>query len=423
MHADTLRTQHRTLFKATVGDADWSVRAVLSLPIVDLAGDIVRPDGIDFAPHMADPWVDLEHGFEPGVGRQPVGWARKSLARAGEPYAVEHALLTVPGSGQHRLPVGTSYFDRDHPLQRQTFLLIQKGALPGVSLEFRPVQGYAKSLGPSPLERRDAYDFGKIEVVRWTHCVEPVCPGALTVLKSLPPELDALAKALRDGKVEGEDLHPAIVKSLARYKPTVTLVSVGKAMDATATPSTVYDAAAPEITGAADDTGPANNGVSALYAHAQALSDACDQLEADLENTDSPELYRAGLKLCEEARSLAEKFKAAGDKHDAKLQAIKGGKAEPTEDDTDDPDMDTDDDGTFKAVRPCYKPILKAVRGVKRYSLSEVQKGIDDARAAAIESSRVETTAEALARLEKEDPAAYAALEAKARRNRRLRTA
>lgn len=432
----THRTLQRTFFKATPSD-EWSVSAVLSVPVEDLAGDVLDPAGLNFDPHKADPWVDLEHEANLQGTRRPAGWARSTLSVAGGVYAVTKARLDVYGV-PHDLPVGTTYFDRDDPLQRQVYHLIRSGALPGVSLEFRPVDGFMKSRGfdspyPHPLPKRDAYEFARADVVRWTHCVEPVCPGALTILKSVAPELraaveaedaanrDALAKALRDKKVGGETIHEHILKSLARYRPTTTLVAV-KAMS-----ETTYDPDMPEEVdnemSPDDEGGPANNGVTALYSHAQAIEDACEQFEADLDHTDNPQLYKEAMALCESARALCEKAKACGDKHDAKLQKMKSGaepdEAEPVDGEEAEPDMEKDDEGVYKAVRPAYRPILKAVRGVRRYSLAEVAKGIELARA----DARVETTAEALARLQKENPAEYARLEAKARRNRRLNTA
>lgn len=375
----THRTQFRTVLKAQQPSDEFAVVSVLSLPGADLAGDRVLPDGLSFGAHAADPWIDLEHGLDPDVGRRPIGWARKSLDRSGAPYSVTKALLDVPGEGRHALPVGTTYFDRDNVLQRQVCHLVKSGALPGVSLEFKPDWTVAKSLGRSPLEARDAYEFRKAEVVRWTHCVEPVCPGALTVLKSLPAELYPLAKVLRDGKVAGEVLHPIIVKSLSRYKPTTVLVRAveTKAMEPNAmdTAQTAYDPDLPEGDGA-----PALNGVSALYNHAQALLDAADQLAADMESSDAPELRKMGEKLKAKVEAIAEEAKGAADKHDAKLN---GGKSETTEPDGDEaadaePDMDTDDEGTLKAIRQPYKPILKAARA-KRYSLAEIRKGIEAA--------------------------------------------
>ena len=353
--APVYRTLSRTFLKAAPSEPDFCVRAVLSVAVEDVAGDIVLPDGLNFAPHQADPWVDLEHEAKLKEVRRPVGWARSTLDLPGGSYAVTKARLDVPGLGAQELPIGTTYFDRDNALQRQVYHLVRSGALPGVSLEFRPVEGFFKSRGfdspyPAPLPRRDAYEFARADVVRWTHCVEPVCPGALTVLKSLPPELDPLAKALRDKRVEGEALHLHIWKSLARYQHMTTLVAVNKSTSARA----------------ADGDPPANNGVTALYAHAQAIEGACDQFESNLGYTDNPRLLKEALALCAKARALALSAKQCGDRHDEKLQAMKSGGGDELDGDPDpegtEPDMERDAEGVFKAVRSAYRPLLKARR-------------------------------------------------------------
>lgn len=410
MLGTTIHTTQRTYFKAAIGRDDFSVRAVLSVPVPDLAGDIVRSEGLDFARHQADPWVDLEHGFDPVAQRLPVGWTRKSLKQPGAAYALEWAELPVPGVGKAKLPISTTYFDRDDPLQRQTYHLIRTGALPGVSLEFLPVTGFAKSLGPSPLERRDAFDFGRAEVLRYTHCVEPVCPTAQVVLKSLPPELESLAKTLRDGRIEGEELHPVIVKSLARYRPTVALVSVGKAMpDAANDTATIYDPQPGD-----PNEAPAKPTAAAHYNFAQAITSAIEQAKQDLKSSEHVKGRKFLLAKLDKIEAEVDAIKAMGDKLDAETGDTEA--SEPTDDEANAADTTTDSDGTFKAVRRVYKPVLKAVQGAKGYSLDEVLRGIEKAK----EANRTETRAEALARLQKEDPAEYARLSAKAQKLARL---
>lgn len=195
--------------------------------------------------------------------------------------------------------------------------------------------------------------------------------------------------------------------------------------DATDTPETVYDAN-PDATADgtdADAGGPANNGVTAHYCASQSLGDVADQFEADLDHTDNPKLYRDGMKVLAELRSLQEKFKGMGDKHDNALTAVKGGgeePPEPAEGEEDAPDMDTDEDGVMKSIRSPYRVILKAVRGQgKGYSLAEVQKGIQ----LAAEAERKETIPEALARLKKDDPAAFDRIQRKAKKLRQLNAA
>lgn len=383
-----------TVLKAVADPRELCVVGALTSPGVDRAGDLVRPEGLDFTSHRANPAVDLEHARDPAVRDAVVGWCRKSLSRPGGDYGVRWSTVDVPGHGSQRLPFAWTWFDPSDRLQSQVFSLYEQGALTGYSLEFRPVT--MKAIGWSDLDGRPAYDFRRCDVVRYTCCAVPVCEGALVaadgvIRKSLAGQVpEPLRKILADNRVGGEPLHPVIAKAY-RLTPTRTVVRVEKAMDE----QTVYDEAAPELTGADDhaepdgDEGPANNGVSALYAKAQALSDAADALEADIESSDSPELYKLAAKFCADARALAEKVKGAADKHDAKLQAMKkGDDYEPDEpddgdDDGDEPaDMATDEDGTFKAVRRCYKSILKAIKS-RKYTLAEISKGMAAAPAPA----------------------------------------
>lgn len=407
-------------------------KSLLTYPMRDIAGDYVRPDGCDFRSHQLDPSVDLEHGRHPHVKGMPVCWARESLSKPGAPYAVEMVRLNFADEGQpaqwHTVPVGTEYYDKSCPVSMQVFAMREDGTLPASSLEFRAVPGFYKSLGKSPLEPRDAYDFQRADVVRWTVCAMGVNPGALTIQKSrgqVPPP-EPILKVLRDGRVNvggrWEPLHGAIRKALSPYgvpTSTRTTVRVEKAMeddDAMADMDMGGDEMTPAIETGVDmdmdmDAAPASNGVAALYAHAQMLMDACDQLDADLENTDSPELYREGKKLCDMARAMAEKVKGAGDKHDAKLAALKGGGDDVAEEvaETEEveeepvPDMGTDDDGVLKAVRPVYRKALAARKAaVKRFREADLKP------ATVAKASAPETPEQALKRIAREEPAKYA---------------
>lgn len=438
----THRTQYRTAIdRETVAKSlpaflptgdEFFVASVLSLPVPDLAGDIVHADRFTFDAHRRNPYVDFEHGRDPAVGSRPVGWARDTYAQPGGTYALFKCRLNVPGIGVRDLRVGGTYFDRDDPLQRQVCFGVRDGQWPGVSLEFVPDWSVAKSLGRSPLEHRDAREFTRGDVVRWTHCVEPVCPGAASVLKSLPPELDALARTLRDGTIRGERLHPVIRKSLARYAPTTKLIAVGKSMNPMDAPQTAYDPAIPdEAQQQPDENAPPLNGVTAIYSHVEALLAAAQQLEQDMQSSDSPELRQFAGAFKGEIEALANKAKSVADHHDAKLNGYMpladstpladapGGDAPPVEgddldtddtDDTDAPDLDDADDtdadegddddadekpkkkappfkkalstarldadGALLGVRAVYPPILKARRAAPQYTLDEITKGI-----------------------------------------------
>lgn len=358
-----------TVKKAAVNTADLSVSAVLTWPLKDHAGDIVDPAGLDFARHQADPWVDLEHTGE------RCGWARKSLAAAGGSYAVRYQDVDLDG-GTFSLPIGTTYFDPKDKLSSQVFALVERDALPGVSLEFVPWRGFYKSLGRSPLEDRDAYEFRRVSVLRWTHCARPVNAGALTIAKGQTAP-DPLLSILSANRVGSEQLHPVILKALKHHLPEkrTTVRVEKKAMhdwnDGGAEP-TVYDDAAADAGLTEDADGapeaPATNGVTALYDAAQTILDACEALDAAHANSDSPELIKASRALCDQAKKVAEKFKAAADRHDAKLQSFRDGKDEEVEEfDVEaeagpEVSTETDDDGVFKGVRGPYRKALKEAR-------------------------------------------------------------
>ncbi len=417
------------VFKSVSDTGKLTHTSLLTYPGTDLAGDYVVGSGCDFAPHQIRPEVDFEHRRHPMVKGMPVAWARESLSEPGAPYAVKRVSLNFADEGRapefHVVPVGTEYFDKSCPVSMQVFALRESGALPASSLEFEMLPQFTKSIGWSELEGRSAYRFEKCKVHRWTVCARGVNEGALTLTKSLTQVPAELAKVLRDRRVnvggKFEPLHGYILKALATDAPRPrSTVRVEKAMDDEYDDQPTPDAdpqletqemAAVETP--PEDDGVAHNGVTALYAHADGIVQLCDQLDSDLEKTDSAELYKEGQKLCEMARALAEKVKAAGDKHDAKLQAMKGRGEEPAEpaeggEADESADMSTDDDddeeggGTFKAVRGAYKPILKALR-VKRFKAAD----IDAALAAAPEPEPFEPEPEPADFIEqyKNDPA------------------
>jgi hypothetical protein len=395
----------RSFQKSRVNTSALTCRSLLTYPCVDLAGDYVRGDGCDFSAHKLDPSIDLEHGRHPHVKGMPVCWARESLSKPGSPYAVEMVRLNFADDGKpadyHTVPVGTEHYDKSCPVSMQVFAMREDGSLPASSLEFKAVPGCYKSLGRSPLEPRNAYDFLRADVIRWTVCAQGVNPGALLVEKSLRQVPPGLGRILTDRRVNvggrWEPLHGAILKALLPYAPAANRTTVrveqkamfeeedamadmGTADEMTPEVEVETDAAVEDVT---NEDMPASNGVSALYAHSQGLLDLCEQLDADLENTDSAELYKEGKKLCDMAKALAEKVKAAGDKHDSKLAALKGGAEDAMADDeTDDepePDMETDGDGVLKAVRGVYrKALVKRFREADLKPAKTVEKATSD---------------------------------------------
>jgi hypothetical protein len=382
-----------TVLKATGADTSaltWTT--VLTTPIVDKAGDYVEPEGGDYSPHMADGGViDLEHRRHPHFKSLPIASAYDSLWEPGGKYCVWLKALNFAPDGEpddvHTVPIGREHYDRNLRHSMQAFAMREQGALPGSSLEFEPDWAFCKSLGRSPLENRDAYNFGKYRVHRWTACAIPVNDGAL-VGKAIPSEqVPHEHRIFTDRRIlvgaNYEPLCPLILKAFAlddprRTKRTTVRVET-KAMPKPA-PAPVEDDeeetddVVPDVadTGdddadlttanddaAGDDGGMPSNGVSAFYKHAETLEMLLDELEQDLEATDSPNLYTDGQKLVAEGRAFAAKVKGSGDKHDAKNQAVRGKGSEPPDEDVDPKtvDMSKDDDGVFKSIRRVYKAI------------------------------------------------------------------
>lgn len=413
--------------RKSVDTDDHTVLSILTFPCTDLAGDYVNPAGLNFQPHIADPGVDVEHSRSPEFGNLIIAKCQHPDGR----YAVDYRNLKLDDGSVHSLPVAKSYFDKNSRPSMQVFAMVERDILPGVSLEFKAVSG--KPLGPSPLERRQAYHFDQVQVVRYSHCATPVNPGSLTVTKSL----DALIPVVQTGKIGAESLDPRLLgvlkKSVATYTPRRVLVAGGfqgtKAMplpddDPNASPDTIYD----KMNGGGMDDGmgdemgdepPATGGIAALYAKAQALLDACAQNEQDMQTSDSPELRKFAAKMRDKLQSIAKEIKGMADKHDAKLNG--GGDLDGLEDEgdesaegdveggDDDTDMDEDDDGVIKAMRaPYYKALVKRFRKAdveaapRRSHLRPQPEANPDPPP--VQEEQPETLEQAMERIKNEDP-------------------
>lgn len=356
------------------------VVGALSTPAPDLAGDVVIPSGLDFRPHARTCEIDLEHA-RGATGTAAVAWARKSLSRPGD-YSTAWATVDYQGRPT-RLPFAHAYFDPSDPLQHQAFALYDRGALTGFSLEFVPVE--CKSRGfRSPLEGRDAMEFTRASVVRYTCCAVPVCPDAVVVeggvvrkATAAPAQVPhALATILSSGRVGAEQLHPTIAKALAHHLPAKQYhrVTEAKAMNET---ETVYDAADPDPGPGPDGDGgdSATPTAQAAYDAGQMLSDACAQIEDALGKSEHVAGKKKLMALCDQLKKLGEKAVAIGDQ----VAADVGGSGDMDEDDEEPPveseDMEPDDDGVLKAFK---SPVRKAYRPrLRRFTLAEVKKGVE----------------------------------------------
>lgn len=371
------RTTATVALHKAVDTRRLSVTAALTYPVTDRAGDYVVPEGIDWTVHKARPWVGYEHyrvrGGEwvlPGPGDDHLPPVEVGTAR--HPDTGEYG-VQLKSMAEGSIPFGTTYFDPSDRLSSQTFKLVEDGTLEGVSIEFTLRKGHYRELGRSPLENRPAYHVSACSGLGWVHCMTPVNPGAL-LLKAVPPHVEQARRVAASGKVGSEPAHPLILKSLSRFVPagksaTVTggFARVEKAMPDTAEMTAAYETDAPE----ADAAPAAKNGVEAFYDHAQQLLDLCGSMEEAMDSTDSPELIDAATKLLPKIEALAEQLKGHADKHDAKLQAKRSGKEEPADDEDAEPNMEVDDEGVLKAMRPAFYKAIKSAR-VKRFSKAEV---------------------------------------------------
>lgn len=199
---------------AAVDTRSLSVSSILSYPLRDHDKDYVHTDGLDFTPHARHPIVDYEHS-RTEIGAHPIAWCRESLDKPGAPYSVKWGrdMPTVEIDGElYRVPVGTAYFDPRDRVSLQTFALVERGKLPGTSLEFVGVPGQFEEIGYSTLSKRPAWEFHKAKVLRYSFCATPVNKGCLHVVKSV----DALVPVVETGRISpsGERLDPGLHRVL-----------------------------------------------------------------------------------------------------------------------------------------------------------------------------------------------------------------
>jgi hypothetical protein len=419
----TFRTRFAepTIQKAYVDAANMCVQSVLTYPVHDLAGDFVAPTGGDYSSHEADCWNDLEHN---GL---VVCWARESLHEDGAPYSVVLKSLMVDGKPT-QLPVGTSYFDPHDRLSTQVFSLIERDLIPGVSLEFKASQTHAPRIlkAVCPLDStRPSLHFDHWRAMRWTHCVTPVNPGAMTLKKAIDPKLEPLVALLQTKKIGSESLHPSIFKSLSRYLPEAnkSAVHLDKAMP-TNTPDSTYDqpldadanAPAPENDDGGTDeaTQKSTPTAQAAYDASQMLKDLCGHIKESVADGEHVQGRKALMSICDMIDKTAEKCVEIGDRvaKDVKGGGMmkedgdEGGEDEGDEADKDmedkEPDMETDEeDGVMKCLKhPSRRVYLKAI---KRFTVKEVAKArsssTDTTQTATIDPTTVSGLTKAIRKL------------------------
>jgi hypothetical protein len=305
--------------------------------------------------------------------------------------------------------------------------------LPAVSLEFRATHG--NKLGYSAMENRPAYEFINPQVVKYTHCAEPVCPAALlTVGKAVPvsPSLDLLIPVLQTGKLGSESLDLKLLgvlrKSVAQYTPRRILVAGGfveKAMDDPNAPAqTLYDGALDdEDMASVDGTPPGPPTAAAAYELSQDLTDAIDRAEEKLKASEHIAGKKQILKRLEKIRGEIETLIGIGDQVTSDVGGDNEG--EMTEDDetpeVEEDATDKDEDGVMKAFstpkRLWVRKSLLAARA-KRFSKAEVQDAPRQVNPAPADAD--ETLEQAIARIERDDPDGFKRIQGATHKHNRV---
>lgn len=322
---------------------------VLTYPQIDLAGDLVEPDGGRWADR---PYVNYEHDAGADIGTGSV------------------SLKSFPdGDARVTLPVGKTTF-HDSDLGHQAFRLVEAGVLGGASLEFTP--GDKTVLGKSLLERRPAYHFRTWDGLGWALCRNPINTDA----RLLPDSLGKAVSWLRDGRIDGKPLDGVIRKALqplaplaAKKPPTATVPRSVKAMDYSDPPMDAPVADTPTDTPPADeppadadaDTAPE---IADAYDAAQAASDVAEKLRERAAKTLDDKTRKVFERMADDFDSSAEDLVAHAEMLEAKLSGREpAGEADEGDGAGEAAGDEPADEPTEKALRPVPRPLKKAADG------------------------------------------------------------
>lgn len=348
------------------------VPAVLTYPLTDYAGDEVRPGGGDWSGVSNRPFANWTHEIPVGVGAVSI----KALTLRGETHPVDFGEttffqsaqelngLTFPKRELHTYKqIGTYSHKAILTAAEQVERLVRDDVANGVSVEF-------KAAGPkgqawwdldtfSELERRPCRHYEDWIGLAYAHALQPVNPGARTLLTSDVEHMEKAIKIAETGRLGSAPLCDVIAKSfrplanLARPNNRISVRVENKAMDDDFdTPPGGTVSMDEETPVATDGPTPA---VKTLLEGSQFLLDLADQLDTSIGQSEHKKARKYVAKIIAELQATAEEMSAMAEKVRAELEDDE----EPAEvAEGDEPPVEDDaelDDTIEKAIQPLVR--------------------------------------------------------------------
>ena len=349
--------------------ASGPVPSILTYPVRDYAGDEIRPGGGDWSIFRKDPRVNWTHTIPVGRGNVSL----KALTLKGETRPVDYGETVffqksadleginraVLEKGTYK-PIGMYSVDECLKAAAQVERLVRDDVAQGVSIEFkangRKGQAFWEMDEWSELEGRPCLHYEDWLGLAYAHAVQPINPGARTLLTSSPEHLEKAIRVAETGKIGSETLSPIVYKAFdplrAFLKPANrTTVRVennvgGKAMDELSD--------VPPVGGTVEmdeeSTSPGMDGptpaVKTCIEGAQMLLDLCDQLEASIGQSEHKKARKYVAKIIEELKATADEMNAMGETVRADIEGDKAEaeEAESESDETEAEEMDEDEE-------------------------------------------------------------------------------
>ena len=368
---------------------DGPVGAVLTYPLTDYAGDYIEPGGGDWSAASQYSGVDgrcrvnWTHDIPVGLGSV----ALKSLTYKGQAHAVDYGETTFFNKAadlrgvdltqrepRTYKPIG-NYRTKDVlTAAEQVERLVRDDVATGVSIEFKAAgpKGVAWSELDtySELERRPCLHYKAWTGLAYAHAIQPVNPGARTILTSAPEHLEKAIKVAVDGTLGGKPLCEVVYKAFGPLKQwasgnriTVPVRSnVGsKAMEEDFDMPPGATVEMDEETPPVEDMAGPTPAVRTMLEGAQMLLDLADQLQSGIGQSEHKKARKYVGKIIAELQATADEMNAMAETVRADLEgdlaaadeeaaAESEGDEPPMEDDS-----ELDDDIEEKAIVPIQR--------------------------------------------------------------------